>query len=537
MDELLKSLRLNSPMGGDSMTNLLRMFGEKQEQTPVADPEFANPITPQPISPVSTGTMLDSMVSPSGIQAPLYNYNQTPQENIDLGSAMSGDAKSGFNLPPKIPNLDMINAGTSANNAINAIGNAPTPRLSPSPITPPDIKGKSITEMVADMKQQEAPIIQKQEDPLALLKQLQDEKRDDLRNVNILDAASRIGTAIAGRGGLEYKPGQFEGLKAAAGSKVSDYFEQQKAQKELFDLDKAKTQIDDEKAKRDPNSDLSKVGRASVIDSLNRIGRKDLAGMVTPNMSSKQVEDIFGQNNLQNMVTAFEAQQNRLELAKLKAGEKLAANREKLDAQDIKRLDSANKVITASLGRTNTAFGRMANILRSAEAIEQLAHGTTNLDSRQIKEVAASLDSMLTMGASTVSGRAGLVPHSYAGDMAKIAEYITNVPKGTQQQAFIKKMLDTVTREKKLAEEQIKRESKKMLSSYADLQKKQPEAWNTMIQAQGLDPEMFTNLDKPDKQDTKSKTVKMKDPTGNIREIPANQVDAAKAAGGVVINE
>lgn len=456
-----------------------------------------SPMDPQ----ASDRSILDSMVSPPGIQAPLYNYAQTPQENMDQGSAMRGFE----NIPVMTSRMSMSDMEAPA--PIPA--SMPAPRKQQASITKPEPmeQNRSAEALIPDKPKAEQPQeVPTQEDPLAILKQMQQDRQDQIRNLMYAEAADRAGTAIAGGGRLKYEGGKFDGLKQLANMPIEDFMASDKLKKEntKFGLDtelsklnveKAKSQMNDDKAKSDPNSDLSKVARASVMDSLNRIGRKDLAGQVTPNMSSKQIEDLFGQNNLANMVSSFEAQQNRLEIAKLHGAQKEESNKAKAEEKDIKRLDAANKVITASLNRNNTAFGRMANITRSAEAIEQLVGNNPNLDQRQIKELAASLDSMLTSGASTVSGRAGLVPKSAAGDVKAIQEYLSGIPQGLGQQAFVKRMMETVEREKQLAHEQIKRESKKMLSSYADLQKKMPEAWDTMIQAQGLDPSMFGDLE------------------------------------------
>ena len=457
-------------------------------------------------------SILDSMVSPPGIQAPLYNYMQTPQENMDQGSAMRGFE----NIPVMTSRMSLADLEPAPPTAPTVPMGPPKPRAQKQEAVAME-PNRSAEALIPDKPREERPqTIEQQEDPLAILKQMQQDRQDQLRNLMYAEAADRAGTAIAGGGRLKYEGGKFDSMKQLANMPVEDFMASDKLKKEntkfgldtelsKLNLEKAKSQINDEKAKSDPNSDLSKVARASVMDSLNRIGRKDLASLVTPSMSSKQMEYLFSQNNLANMVSSFEAQQNRLEIAKLRGAEKEESAKGKAEEKDIKRLDAANKTITSSLARNNTAFGRAANIIRSAEAIEQLVGIDENLDQRQIKELAASLDSMLTTGASTVSGRAGLVPASASGDIKKIEEYITGIPKGLGQQKFVERMMETVHREKELARTQIKRESKKMLSSYADLEKKQPEAWNTMIQAHGLDPSMFSGLDaKEDKKDTKS---------------------------------
>lgn len=452
-----------------------------------------------PADPQGDGSrMLDSMLSPQGIQSPLYNYTQDAQENVDQGSAMNSFANipvmtSKMSLPP--PEIEQA--------PIQPIQSLAPLKAKPQQIQLPE-QDRSAEALIAakgqmPLPEQTAPT---QPDPLELLNQLQQERRDNQRMLAMTEAADRFGAALAGTGHLKYEGGKFDNLKNLADMPVQDYMTSDKFKKDnakyaidtemsKLNLEKAKSQMNDEKAKNDPSSDISKVARASVLDSLHKIGRKDLAASITDKMSSKQIEDIFGQYNLTNMVTNFESQQNRLELDKIRAGEKAASNQEKMNEKDTRRLDQANKIVTASLARSNTAFGKTAGIYRAAEAIEQLVGNDLNLDNRQITELARNLDAMLSSGSPTIGGMKKLLPSTMSGDTAKIQEYLTGLPKGAGQQKFVKRMVETVEREKALAKKQMATESKKILSSYADLRKKQPEAWNTMIQAHGLPQDMF----------------------------------------------
>ena len=267
-------------------------------------------------------------------------------------------------------------------------------------------------------------------------------------------------------------------------------------QKTKLDIDKAQSQMNDDKARSDASSEVSKLARASVIDSLGRIGRKDLASKVTPNMSVKQVEDIFGQNNLSNMVTQFEAMQARKEIAASRVEEHKIARQEKMDKNDTTRLDQASKLISSDLARNNTAFGRNANIVRSADAIQALAAGKKpdQLTNQQLMEIAKNLDAMLSSGAATVSGTAKLLPNGWGSKASTVSEFFTNDPQGARQGGYVKMALDTVKRERELAKKKLGETSGALLSSYMDLAKKHPESWNTMMQMHGLNPDDIGNM-------------------------------------------
>lgn len=470
----------------DFLKNLLSSLGQsspkQNEQYPMSP---MDPMKDQP-------SMLSPMLAPQGIQAPLYNYTESPESNMVDGNALS------MPVPTTMESMAALKAP--------AYDTAPAMDmpsiLDQKPMARPSMAAPMMPKAPEpDQPVPTPPLATPQEQPGMsqddMMKQLQDERKQQLRNLQLAESADRIGTAIAGQGHLNYEPGKFDNLKKIAEMDLSDFLDRDKHNKEntKFNLDiaKARAEAGDADAQRNPNSELSKVSRASVIDSLTRIGRKDLAAKVTPNLSSKQVEDLFGQNNLANMVSQFEANENRKEMAKDRNAMKAEQAKAKQENVDIGRLDKANKMITASTASGRSAFGKSANILRSAEAIEVLVNQQPpgQMDSRQITELARSLDAMLSQGAATIAGTQKLIPHSMSGDAAKIAEYISNQPKGAGQAKFIKRMIETVEREKNLAHTQIKREAQKMLSSYADLAKKQPEAWKLMLREQGLPEDIF----------------------------------------------
>lgn len=462
-----------------------------------------------PASGDPTSNMLQASMSSMSPTAPPEQYPMSPMDP-------NKDQKTDLNslLMPKMPELPQAE---------------PAPEPAPEQAAPaPDISAPkppmAKTYIPPAMANPSAPQVQepapmpapapeppKEENYLDMLGKAQQEKQDQMRNIAMMEAGDRIGTAIAGQGHLQYEPGKFENLKSLASAPVENIMQKQKLKGEQTDqqlkeanVTKAKTQLADDKAKGDPNSDISKVSRAAVVGSLNKIGRKDLANSITPSMSSKQIEDVFGQNNLQNMVTQFDAQQNRKELATIKAGEKAEASKVKADASDTKRLDQANQKITASLASSRSSFGKMANINRSAEAIEALVKQQPlgQMDNRQIQELARSLDAMLSSGAATISGTSHLIPSNMSGDASKIQEYISGRPMGAGQAAFVKKMLDTVVREKQLARKQMKEESAKILSSYSDLAKKpgSADAWKLMLNKHQLPEDIFA--DESDQQDS-----------------------------------
>jgi ribosomal protein S8 len=304
--------------------------------------------------------------------------------------------------------------------------------------------------------------------------------RDDiiLRH-QISDAGKRIGAGIS-KGPVADR-GMDNTAINNAGSVVTDY-----AQRIALD-------------EQDPNSPVSKA--------FKQFAKKynvDVKGDFTAAMGKQLVPFIF---------KSFEAEENRKsreELVKLKRDElsviKKTAQESKDEAKKHKDYAELSKRIESNLARGNTPFGKMAGIVRSAEAIEKLVEGVNpnNLDKRQIRELAINLDAMLKSGASTVSGTNELIPHSWRGDASKIAEYITSRPQGAGQGAFVKRIIDTIVREKQLAQDQIKRTQSRLFSGYDHLLDNETEFKNFLVRNE-LPEDMYEHIKNP-KARTESST-------------------------------
>jgi hypothetical protein len=231
-----------------------------------------------------------------------------------------------------------------------------------------------------------------------------------------------------------------------------------------------------EMEKDDPNSDASKSLRSMAKADLEKAGVKlDLGSM-----SYNQLTSVFP--HLSRMA-------ERIESAKLRQQQAAETKRDREELKYAKMGSELNNKITEEIASSRSVFGKAANIKRSAEAIEQLMGqmpDPNNLDSRQIKEIARSLDSMLSMGAATVSGTKGLVPSSLAGDFNSIVEYISNIPRGQKQGQFVKRMMETVQREKELAKKQIDNTKTKIIGGYSPLRQKAPEMYKEILERHGL---------------------------------------------------
>jgi len=294
--------------------------------------------------------------------------------------------------------------------------------------------------------------------------------------------------------------------------------------------------------KKDPNSPYSRGFR----EYLKRFG-VEVGGDLSGEQGEKLVPWALQQYNqeLHRQTQERIAKENRevrsaltreLMEAKTAKGKEAAATAEEKETN--RRFAQANRLIAAGLASSRSAFGRAANIHRSAEAIEQLATAMEpdELDTRQIMEIARNLDAMLASGAPTISGTKKLIPVTMSGDMARITEYITSLPKGAGQGEFVKRMLETVDREKSLALKQMKREKQSILAGYSDLPDKDPQKWKTMMRIHDLPMDLFAESvgreeDKRSPSTEDEDKVNVINPKGKKVSIRRSDLDRALDSG------
>lgn len=315
-------------------------------------------------------------------------------------------------------------------------------------------------------------------DPNAMLKDAQKQRNIRQLLTGLSQAGNMIGSGIAGQHGAYVKP------------LPEDYYAQ--------DYKNANQPVEDLKEKLaaqgdDPNSEVSKSAQAYAT----KLGIK-LPGPVSANTLFKilPIQEKF--------MASQDANATRRDTAKYRADSLAAerdatsANREasqadKKNKDDITRIDKASKLISAETSSSRSSFGKAANTYRAGEALDQLAGQAQTqpggLDNRQMAEVARNLDSMLSNGQPSVSGMDKLLPNTATGDIAHIQEYISNLPKGAEQQQFLQRAMETVKREKDLAKSQMQRTQGKLLAPYQDL--KDHPNMKSVLEANGLPDDLF----------------------------------------------
>lgn len=169
---------------------------------------------------------------------------------------------------------------------------------------------------------------------------------------------------------------------------------------------------------------------------------------------------------------------------------------------DVKTAQNLDKALDPSYYRAG-AFGDSKKVFDRGERLESMidyanAYQKGGADSRQIVELATGFQSQLTGG----NGRGNyqqvqdLIPHTMVGDVNKMAEWLTNNPRGARQQEFVDRMMQSVHRENATVQAQMERTKFQRLATFDDFAKRNPEQFEDMLRSNGVDPQKYADWKK-----------------------------------------
>lgn len=157
----------------------------------------------------------------------------------------------------------------------------------------------------------------------------------------------------------------------------------------VTNLEKAQLQLKDERAKSNPSSHVSLAAKNFYADQLDNIEMYDMADQIrTGAFSMNQIEDILGKNNLQNLVTQFDATEARREIKEMELAAKKEAAEQKKQQQVAQVEDELRKEVTKA--DKESQYTAAANQLEAVQKELQNPNGVT--DMALIYNVMKSLD-------------------------------------------------------------------------------------------------------------------------------------------------
>ncbi|GAC1606242.1 MAG: hypothetical protein NVS3B3_05930 [Aquirhabdus sp.] len=139
-------------------------------------------------------------------------------------------------------------------------------------------------------------------------------------------------------------------------------------------------------------------------------------------------------------------------------------------------------------------FGKAGALTMAADRVNailsQFPDG--NIPKAQTEELATATAAMIGGGSVQSQNQLNaIVPQSLAGNANAMIGWLTNDPRGLQQQAFIKNLKDSAERERGVAQQQMNDIKVQRLSAYNDYANRNPEAFNRIIKGAGLDPNNY----------------------------------------------
>lgn len=242
----------------------------------------------------------------------------------------------------------------------------------------------------------------------------------------------------------------------------------------------------------DPDSLYSKSFRNFAKPLVKKL---NMNPMILEGLSGKQISDILP--HVKSMYDTQVTAEYRTQIAENARAERALRREEALDTKEnlktIDRFDKAGKLLVAELASGRSTFGTDARTLAATQNIRALFQGRdlNDLDSREVYEVAKSLDRVLSQTGATISGTKSLTPDTARGWLSKAMEYVTNKRQGANAESFLKQFENNLQREEKTAEERIKKTQRRVLTSFSDLQQKDPAKWKLMMRQSSLPEDPF----------------------------------------------
>lgn len=146
----------------------------------------------------------------------------------------------------------------------------------------------------------------------------------------------------------------------------------------------------------------------------------------------------------------------------------------------------ASKTVRTAFGVNGLGVNRTERLINLANRYTK-AGGGTNLDPREMEELAIGLNAILS-GSNYGAQRQvqALVPKTAIGDANKLLEWIGNNPRGTGQQSFVARMLNDTSRERDTMKKQIKRDQFSRMGEFSDVEDTLPGKWKNLIRGFGI---------------------------------------------------
>lgn len=123
-----------------------------------------------------------------------------------------------------------------------------------------------------------------------------------------------------------------------------------------------------------------------------------------------------------------------------------------------------------------------------ALARDPLTGGPANLTPQQMSELSTAGAALIGGGSSGEATRHELTPYTKGRSWAEVMQWLTDKPQGTEQQAFVKQLMDTADRESGQAQQAIRKAQVQRLPRHQQLFAAYPDEAQNLLGSYGFEP-------------------------------------------------
>lgn len=180
--------------------------------------------------------------------------------------------------------------------------------------------------------------------------------------------------------------------------------------------------------------------------------------------------------------------------------------------------------------------GRLFTIGRAEPLVSQMLSQPDGGDPRQMVELATTMDRVIKgSGASAQAQIEHLIPQTARGKYASWLEWFKNNPQGTEQQAFIKRYADTLSREKTAIQGQVRANAEHNAPTLRVLKENYPQDYDAVLKSVLENPTYgggevgaTTDAAAPAAPPPSQGMIRIQDSTGALHDIPKGNLEKAQ---------
>jgi len=319
----------------------------------------------------------------------------------------------------------------------------------------------------------------------------------DLRRLG-MGLGESFGRFAATAGGGKFDDSMYRSMEKNADSNVQNIKDRREAV--IKNLAAAQT-VTDIATK---NMDLQRQQRLNDPKSNESKGIREMVIKYEPRLANDESFNQMSGKDVKEFMLHFLETESRIESVRATKESSAIEKQEKRFNDRVTKFSEAldpNRARGGQMALSQQNFNRAENL----QGLVNKVGAGFNLDPRETEDFAIGLARLLSgSGATSRSQVEALLPKTARGSANKALEWITNAPRGTEQQEFIKRMYSTVVREKEISRQQVKNAQHQRVAAFEDINAINSEIFEGVMYGYGISPEEYSDFKKKRKDGKQS---------------------------------